>query len=115
MKKKIVYINVVCNGSTGKIMSDTASAAQKSGFEAYCFYGRGNGNTNINTIKVGNKLSTLFHAFIARLGFNGYGSYFATKKMIKKIKKINPDIIHLHNIHGYYLNIKLLFKYYFKF
>ena len=56
-------------------------------------------------------MSIYFHVFLARLGFNGHGSYFATKKLIKKIKEINPDVIHLHNIHGYYLNLKVLFKY----
>lgn len=111
MKKKIVYINTVCNGSTGKIMCDTARESVKAGFEAYCFYGRGNGNSSINTIKIGNKLSTLFHVLLARIGFNGYGSYFVTKKLIKKLKQMNPDIIHLHNIHGYYINFKVLFNY----
>jgi len=111
MKKKIVYINVVCNGSTGKIMCDTALKAEKEGYETYCFYGRGNPKKNINAIKIGNKLSILFHVLLARFGFNGHGSYFATKKLIKNLRKINPDIIHMHNIHGYYLNLKVLFKY----
>lgn len=111
MKKSVVYINVVCNGSTGKIMCDTAQYASKEGYETYCFYGRGNAKKDINCIKIGNKFSILLHVFLGRLGFNGHGSYFATKNLIKKLKKINPDIIHLHNIHGYYLNLKVLFKY----
>ena len=48
---------------------------------------------------------------LERIGFNGHGSYFATRKLIKELKKINPDVIHLHNVHGYYLNLKLLFNY----
>lgn len=111
MKKRVVYINVVCNGSTGKIMCDIAKYASKEGYETYCFYGRGNGRKDINCIKIGNKFSILFHVFLGRIGFNGHGSYFATKKLIKKLKEINPDIIHLHNIHGYYLNLKILFNY----
>ncbi len=110
MKKKIVQINVVCNGSTGKIMCDIAKTI-KDDYDVYCFYGRGNPNQSINCIKIGNKISTYFHVFLARLGFNGHGSYFATKRLIKKLKKINPNIIHLHNIHGYYLNLKVLFNY----
>ena len=111
MKKRIAFINVVCNGSTGKIMCDIAKQANTEGYETFCFFGRGNPKENINCIKIGNEMSILFHGLIARLGFNGRGSYFDTKKLIKKLKKIKPDIIHMHNIHGYYLNLKLLFKY----
>ena len=109
--KKLVEINVVCNGSTGKIMCDIAKEANNNNIETYCFYGRGNPNKNVNCIKIGNTFSVYFHVLIARLGFNGRGSYFSTKKLVKQIKKINPDIIHLHNIHGYYMNLKVLFKY----
>lgn len=109
--KKLVEINVVCNGSTGKIMCDIAKESSKKNLVTYCFYGRGNPNNNVNCIKIGNFLSVYFHVLIARLGFNGHGSYFSTKKLVKQIKKINPDIIHLHNIHGYYINLKVLFKY----
>ena len=109
--KKLIEINVVCNGSTGKIMCDIAKEANNNNIETYCFYGRGNPNKNVNCIKIGNTFSVYFHVLIARLGFNGRGSYFSTKKLVKQIKKINPDIIHLHNIHGYYINLKVLFKY----
>ena len=109
--KKLVEINSVCNGSTGNIMCNIAKEANKQNFETYCFFGRGNPNTEVKCKKFGNKLTFYFHTFIARLGFNGRGSYFATKKMVKELKKINPNVIHLHNIHGYYLNLKVLFKY----
>lgn len=110
--KKLVQINVVCNGSTGKIMNDISKGAIVDGYETYCFYGRGKEGKNSNYIKVGNKLSIIFHVLLTRV-FNkhGHGSYFDTKKLIQKIKKINPDIIQLHNIHGYYINLKVLFKY----
>jgi len=109
--KKLVQINVVCNGSTGRIMCDIAKKAKSENIDPYCFYGRGNPNKDVNCIRIGNNFSTYFHVLLARLGFNGYGSYFSTKKLIKNLKKINPDIIHMHNIHGYYLNLKVLFKY----
>ena len=103
--KKIVQINVVCNGSTGKIMCDIAKKCEKKGYKTYCFFGRGIANKELKCIKIGNKFSTYVHVLLARLGFNGHGSYFVTKKLIRQIKKINPDVIHMHNIHGYYLNI----------
>lgn len=110
--KKLVQINVVCNGSTGKIMCDIAKKAEKDGFKSYIFYGRGNPNKELNCTRIGNNPSTYFHVFLTRF-FNkhGHGSYFATKKLVRELKKITPDIIHLHNIHGYYINYKVLFNY----
>ena len=111
MNKKLVQINTVCNGSTGKIMSAIADEAEKQGFKTYNFFGRGNEQKRGRDIKIENKLSIYLHVFISRLGFDGRGSYFSTKRLIKKIRRINPNVIHLHNIHGYYLNYKVLFKY----
>lgn len=108
---KLVQINVVCNGSTGKIMCDIAKTAEQRGFETTCFYGRGLPNKNVHCVKIGNNISIKLHGLLARLGFNGHGSYFLTKRLVKNLKKINPDIIHLHNLHGYYINLKVLFKY----
>ena len=109
--KKLVQINVVCNGSTGRIMCDIAKEANNNGFDSFCFYGRGMPNNEVNCIRIDNKFSIYFHVLLARLGFNGHGSYFATKKLVRRLRKINPDVIHLHNIHGYYINLKILFKY----
>lgn len=111
MSKKLVQINVVCNGSTGRIMNQIQEEAQNQGWEVYSFYGRGN-PANDRCIKIGNKLDVLFHVLITRL-FNkhGHGSKKATKKLIKQIEEINPDVIQLHNIHGYYIHIKTLFNY----
>ena len=109
--KTLVQINSVCSGSTGKIMCSIADEAKKKGYLTYNFFGRGKPKKSDRDIKFEGKLSFYFHILLARLGFNGHGSYFATKKLVRQLKKINPDIIHMHNIHGYYLNIKVLFKY----
>ena len=108
---KVVQINVVCNGSTGKIMCDLAKELDRKGHETYIFFGRGNSKNNLNCKRIENKFSIYFHVLLGRLGFNGHGSYFTTKKLINELKNINPDVIHLHNIHGYYLNLRVLFKY----
>ncbi|NLA34023.1 MAG: glycosyltransferase [Tenericutes bacterium] len=109
---KLVQINIVCNGSTGRIMCDIAKKAEKEGFQSYIFYGRGKPSKELNCTRIGNNLSVYFHVFLTRF-FNkhGHGSYFATKKLVRELKKITPDIIHLHNIHGYYINLKILFNY----
>lgn len=110
--KKLVQINVVCYGSTGRIMCDIAKMANKSGYQTFCFYGRGNPNEELNCIRIGNKWGVYFHVVLTRLfGKHGHGSYFATLKLIHYLKKIKPDVIHLHNLHGYYINLKLLFTY----
>ncbi len=111
MSKKLVQINVTCNGSTGRIMTQIQEEVTKEGWEAYSFYGRGK-PANDKCIKIGNKFDVLFHVLVTRLfDLHGYASKRATKKMIKQIKSIDPDVIQLHNLHGYYLNINLLFKY----
>lgn len=111
-KPKLVSINTVCNGSTGKVMKDISLDFIKNGYDALCIYGRRKGYKDLKCIKVGGQLSFWCHVFITTLfDKHGSGSYFKTKKIVKILKNINPDIIYLHNIHGYYLNYKVLFKY----
>ena len=111
MSQKLVQINVVCNGSTGRIMTQIQKEAEKQGWETYSFYGRGK-PANDKCFKIGNKLDVLFHVFLTRVfDKHGHGSKGATKKLIKRLEEINPDVIQLHNIHGYYLNIEILFDY----
>ena len=109
---KLVSINTVCNGSTGKIMGSISREARKCGYEVFCIYGRRKGYTDIPCKKIGGFFSFWYHVFITTIfDLHGHGSYFKTKKIVRELKKINPDIIHLHNIHGYYLNYKVLFDY----
>ena len=85
--------------------------AEKQGYEVYNFFGRGN-SANDRCFKICNKFDIYFHVLISRLfDKQGFGCKHATKKLIKKLDEINPDIIQLHNIHGYYINIEVLFKY----
>ena len=109
---KILFINSVCYGSTGKICLDLYNLAMDNGFEACIAYGRGYCPKDYNTIKIGNKMNVYSHAFISRLLDNqGFNSKLSTYQLIKRIKEYNPDIIHMHNIHGYYVNIEVLFDY----
>ena len=111
---KLLQINATCNwGSTGHIAEQIAVFAKNSGWDCYLAHGaRYINKSSIKTFKIGSKLDNLLHAIISRyLGKHGLGSYFATKRFVRYIEKIEPDIIHLHNIHGYYLNYRVLFKY----
>lgn len=109
---RILFINSVCNGSTGSICKNLYKAAEKEGHMCCIAYGRGNKPEGYNTIKIGNDLDIYMHIAKARLfDASGFGSKRATKQFIKDIENFKPDIIHLHNIHGYYVNIEVLFKY----
>ncbi len=109
---KILQINSVCgSGSTGKIAVEISDYLDSLNIENYIAYGIGNSNRH-NTYKIGNRIDNHLHSFMSRkFCLQGYGSIFSTIKFIKYIKRINPDIIHLHNIHGHYLNFPILFNY----
>lgn len=109
---KILFINTVCSGSTGEICKILYKNEEKNGNECCIAFGRGRLPTGYNCIRIGNDLDVYMHVLKARvMDKSGFGSVKATKAFIKKIKMINPDVIHIHNLHGYYINIKLFFDY----
>lgn len=115
IQTKVFQINSV-NGikSTGRICTDLATVIFKNGGDCLIAYGREEvAPKYINiSVKIGGKISIAVHGVVSRLfDASGFGSIIATKKLIKKIKTYDPDIIHLHNLHGYYINVKLLFEY----
>lgn len=109
---KIVQINSVCGtGSTGRIAQSISEELNKKNIENYIFYGVGKSPYS-RAVKFGGNLNVILHQIGTRLlGKHGFYSILATYSLIKKLKRINPDIIHLHNIHGHYLNIRILFDY----
>ena len=110
--KKLVQINTVCNTSTGKLMGDIQQKANESGWETLSVVGRRKPFMDLRCIKIGNGLSFWIHVVINTVfDRQGYGSYFVTQKIIRKLRQECPDIIHLHNLHGYYINLPLLFRY----
>ena len=109
---KIVQINSVPNGSTGSIMMNIHRELLNQGHESYVVWGRGRNAENDHEIYMNDKLGVYLHVLYSRLtGKHGFASKRATRKLLKKLDEIKPDIIHLHNIHGYYINIELLFNY----
>ena len=109
----ILQINVTCNwGSTGRIAEEIGQLIISNGNKSYIAYGRDYNTSQSNLIYIGNKFNVYHHYIYSRLlDKHGLASKIATKNLIKKIVEINPDIIHLHNIHGYYLNYPLLFRF----
>ncbi|MCW4469575.1 glycosyltransferase [Flavobacterium sp. MFBS3-15] len=110
---RILQINTIVNsGSTGRIAEDIGKVAMAEGHESYIAYGRGDRPSASELIKIGTDLDVYGHvALTLLLDKHGFGSKKATRKFIKEIEAIKPDVIGLHNIHGYYLNIELLFNY----
>ncbi len=110
---KVLQINSVINSdSTGHIAEEIGLTAIQAGWESYIAFGRNDRPSKSNKIKIGTDLDVKWHGVITRLfDRHGLASCRATRKLVKEIKEIQPDIIHLHNIHGYYLNIKILFDY----
>lgn len=99
-------------GSTGRIAEQIGIMAIENGWTSYIAYSRFRRPSKSKVIHIGTKLDIIFHGIITRLlDKHGFGSKGATRKLIKKIKEIKPDIIHLHNLHGYYINIEILFQY----
>lgn len=110
---KLLQINSVVNsGSTGRIAEEIGQLAMKNGWKSYIVYGRNGRESQLETIKIGNDCDIKWHWVQTRLfDRHGLASKKATNELVKKIKEIKPDIIHLHNLHGYYLNIEILFHY----
>ena len=109
-------INEECGtGSTGRICTDIAAALESDGNEVKIAFGR---NADIvpaqyskYAVRIGNDIDLKIHGLITRaFDATGFGSMRATRKFIHWIYQFNPDIIHLHNLHGYYINIDLLFS-----
>ena len=112
---KLLQITVtVARGSQGKIADQIGKLAIDNGWESWIAYSAywGCAETESKLIGIGSKADFYEHALETRLFDNhGLASRCATKKLIKQIEEIKPDIIHLHNVHGYYLNYRILFKY----
>lgn len=110
---KLVQINVSQNqGSTGKIAEQIGLLAKDLGWDVYMVSGRLFNNTALKPIKINTKLEVWWHVLISHFADgDGKGSYFATKRLVRQLKEIKPDIVHLHVIHEAYINYSVLFRY----
>lgn len=115
--KKLVQINPVIreNTSTGKIMRELGEMAISSGWESYIVYSRARDGIKPHSsrlVPVGNRIDLLCHWLATRLfDAHGLASRMTTRRLVNKLKEIDPDIIHIHNIHGYFLNYPILCDY----
>lgn len=109
---KYLFINSVAGvGSTGRIAADQCRKLQEQGHQCVLAYGRAKANCeDVQTIRIGTQWDCRWHGVLTRVfDKHGFGSKRATYKFLKWVEEYNPDVIWLHNLHGYYINIELLF------
>lgn len=111
---KVLLVNSVCGiGSTGRICTDLAQEFEAKGDEVKIAYGRDDAvpeQFKKYAVKIGTDFDRKMHAVRTRLlDEHGFGSQHATKKFLEWAENYKPDLLWLHNIHGYYINIEMLF------
>lgn len=111
--KRVLFINsIVGTGSTGRLISGLCRMLSKKDTDTLVCYGRGRADDDIATFRIGRDIDVYMHGAISRItDRHGLYSTGATRILLKVIDAFQPDIIHLHNLHGYYLNYKMLMQY----
>lgn len=110
---KVVQINTTLNsGSTGRIAEEIGQTLIEAGHTSYIAHGRPGNKSQSHTIKIGTSFDQKLHGLQTRVfDTHAFASKSATKKLLKEIECVNPDIIHLHNLHGYYIHVGVLFDF----
>lgn len=105
------HINTVPNGSTGGIMMKEHRELLAAGEESYAFWGRGREAENSNEMKFASDVEVKLDVLQTRMdGKAGFHSKAATKRLLARLDEIKPDVVHLHNLHGYFVNVEMLFE-----
>lgn len=108
---RVVMVNTVLSGSHGRIMRDIAERAREMGHETILAFGRGP-DAGEGTVRIGSRRDVLTHVALTRLlDRHARGSRGATRQFVKELEATRPDLLHLHNVHGYYLHGETLFDY----
>ena len=107
---KVVQINSFGNLSTGSVMRELDEEYRSQGFETWMFWGRGRPTEGPRALNFNTKANCIVDVLATRLdGRAGFHSRGVTKQLLKRLDEIDPDVVHLHNLHGYYVNIEMLF------
>ncbi len=107
---KYVQINAYSGGWAPSVIFKRHKELLKQGHESYVFWARGDHFQDENQRKIATLFDVYKDAFLTRIdGKPGFHSAGTTKRLIRHLEKINPDVVHLHVLLGYYINIELLF------
>ncbi|HBU06918.1 MAG TPA: hypothetical protein DEB09_02450 [Candidatus Magasanikbacteria bacterium] len=110
--KKVLIINTTFDQGGAATIAQDLFFSTNNNCEFYFAFGRGKKNNLPRVFCFGNWLETLFHICLVRFfGLEGFGNFFSTRKLINFIKREKFDLIHLHNLHGYYLNFSFFIKF----
>lgn len=108
---RYVQINSFYNGSTGTIMRNLHHDLQEKGIESFIFWGRRHETINDHEQCIASRAGVYSHGGLARFTDRaGFYSHGDTRRFLAKLDEIRPDVVHLHNIHGYYINVAELFE-----
>lgn len=110
---RVLLMDVNCKySSTGKIVYDLYTKLREDGYEAAIAYGRGTIVDEENIYRFSPQWEVYLHALLTRItGYTSCFSYIATRRAIRYIEKFQPDVVHLHDMHGYFINIIPLVEY----
>lgn len=113
---KIAQINTCTYGSTGKIAKGLNTVVERRGGMGYICVPNGRHNKGRPVTKkaiwIGGRVSEDLHLLLDRFtGLNGCFSRIATHRFLRKLTKLDIDVLHLHNLHNCYINLPMLFRY----
>lgn len=112
---RVLLINVVCGiRSTGRICTDLAEALEAQGHEVKIAYGRETVPEKFRrfALRTESDSGIKISALRARVSDNaGFSNRQTTVRFVETIREYDPDVIHLHVLHGYWLNVEVLFEY----
>ena len=111
---KYLFINSVAGfGSTGRIAAEQCRGLMAQGHECVLAFGREEANcSDIPTVRIGTPMDYRLHGAESRLlDDSGFGSRRATRRFLDWVREYDPDVIWLHNVHGYYIHLGELFTY----
>lgn len=111
--RRVLLVNtVVGSGSVGRLVEGLYRTLSSHGYECLVAYGRWNPPADINSYRIGTDADVYIHGAMSRItDRHGFYSKRATEEFIGVIRTFSPDIVHLHNVHGYYLNLPVLFSF----
>lgn len=109
---KVLQIASASTGGIGRLTRDISDVLKENGIESRIAYGRGQIFNTSRDFMFGSKAEVYFHAFMSRIDdAAGLWSKHGTRQLIELMDSYQPDIVQLHNLHGYYVNIQMLFEY----